>query len=257
MTETAGLARPIPDLRLFDCLTRAGFATVPAPRPALNAEDLLAEMDFCGLDEALVQTDAGDIASPLVTNPELVQLCAPHARLHPMWNILPPATGEMLPDQLFARMKRDGVKALAAYPDKHRYLLNGLTFGALFEPMIERRIPLFLEPNWRRITAVLMEFPKLIVVATNLGCWGSDRFVRPLFEHFAGFHIETSSMEVDGGIPGLAARYGPERILFGSGFPHHPAGGPVAQLRSLDLEPDVKKLIAHGNLERLLAEVRL
>ena len=246
-----------PDLRLFDCYALAGVSTRPPLRPILAADELLAEMDYCGVDEALVHSDGAETASPLVTNAEVSEFCSGSERLHPVWNILPPQTGEMLPDQLFGEMAHQGVKTLCARPEENRFLLNEITFGPLFEGLIDRKIPLFLQANWERITNVLKEFPALTMIATGVGVWGQDRLFRPLLERFENFYVETSAMELDGGIPALVGKYGPERILFGSGCHRKPMGAASLLLRNLDLEQGAKEAIAHGNLERLLGEVQL
>jgi len=248
---------PAPDLRLFDCFSSVGRSTRPPLQPALTAEDLLDTMDRSGVDEALVSSAAIEIASPLDTNPRIADLCSAHDRLHPVWQLLPPQTGEMLPDRLPTEMKEHGAKALLARPDIHRYELNSITMGALFEVMLARKIPLFLNSDWRLVTDVLRDFPQLRVIAVNLGCWGVDRAVRPLLEHFDNFYFETSSVELDGCIPALVEKYGATRILFGTGFPWHAVGGAALMLRNLDISPEDKNLIAHGNLERLLDEVTL
>ncbi|NQT20248.1 MAG: amidohydrolase family protein [Planctomycetes bacterium] len=243
-----------PNLRLFDCYARAGVSKSPPIDPILSTEALLDEMDLCGVDEALVHSEAAEGSSPLVTNPEIKAFCAPSSRLHPAWHILPAQTGEMPPEELRRQMQDAGVKMLAARPDEHRYLLNGITFGPLFEMIIECRIPLFLASNWQRVTDLLSEFPKLRVIVTDLGWWGSDRYIRPLLERFEGFQIETSSFELDGGIPALVEKYGATRILFGSACHRRAMGGASLLLRNLDISAKDKELIAHGNLERLLEE---
>jgi hypothetical protein len=241
-------------LRLFDCYALAGVAKRPPMAPLMSANDLLAEMDLCGVDEALVHSEAAEGVSPLVTNVEVAEFCKPHRRLHPVWHVLPSQTGEMTPAGLFAQMRARGVKALAARPDDHRYLLNGITLGDLLEAMIERRVPLFVGANWARVTELLREFPRLRLVVADVGCWGPDRFLRPLLEHFEGFHFETSSFELDGGLPALVGKYGPERILFGSGCHRRPMGGASLLLRNVDISIEAKEQIAHENLERLLEE---
>ena len=243
------------ELRLFDCYARAGTSINPPIAPALTPGDLLAEMDRCGVDEALVHSAAFELSSPVVANPAAADFCSADSRLHPVWSILPPQTGEMPLDELLAGMRARGVRALSAYPDENRFCLNGITFGALFEAMIERHIPLFVRgggDNWRRITELLLEFPRLIVIAADFGCWGQDRYIRPLMDRFEGFHIETSTLELDGGIPSLVARYGAGRILFGSGYHRRPMGGASLLLRNLDIPAAAKRLIAHANLEQLL-----
>ena len=250
-------AQIAPALKLFDCSCAVGRSTKPPLQPALTAEDLLETMDRSGVDEALVSSAAIEIASPLDTNPAIADLCAGHERLHPVWQLLPPQTGEMLPERLPTEMKGRGVKALLARPDAHRYQLNSITMGPMFEVMLTHNIPLFLNSDWRLITDVLRDFPRLRIIATNLGCWGVDRQIRPLLEHFENFHIETSAVELDGCIPALVEKYGATRILFGTGFPWHAVGGAALMLRNLDISPEDKELIAHGNIERLLSEVTL
>ena len=251
----AGTAAP--RLRLFDAYTVAGVSIKPPIAPALTPDDLLTEMDRCGVDEALVNSAATEISSPLATNADIARFCEESDRLHPVWNILPPQTGEMDAEDLFDRMSRHGVKALRAEPERNRFLLNAVTFGPLLERMIQRNIPLFLRANkddWPQITAVLNEFPCLTVVATDVGSWGQDRYFRPLLERFENFYIETSSYELDGGIPACVEKYGPDRILFGSGYHTRPMGGASLLLRNLDIDADSKERIAHGNLERMLVE---
>jgi predicted TIM-barrel fold metal-dependent hydrolase len=95
------------------------------------------------------------------------------------------------------------------------------------------------------------------VLAVEHGCWGSDRYFRPLLEEFANFHIDTANYELDGGIPALVRKYGAERIIYGSSFHNRPMGGASLLLRNVDIDPASRELIAHGNLERLLKGVRL
>ncbi|MCX7935853.1 MAG: hypothetical protein N3A66_11425, partial [Planctomycetota bacterium] len=60
-----------PDLRLFDCYAHVGSAAQPPLYPALDAETLLAEMDLCGVDAALVHSADTPLTSPLAGNQEI------------------------------------------------------------------------------------------------------------------------------------------------------------------------------------------
>jgi predicted TIM-barrel fold metal-dependent hydrolase len=153
-------------------------------------------------------------------------------------------------------MRRCGVKALAADPQEHRYLLNGLTFGDVLEAMIAKHIPLYLKDDWPVITALLKEFPKLTVIVREMSVHGSDRFFRPVLDAFPNVHLEMSTVKHDGGIPAFVERYGPERLLYGSAYHNWAMGGAVMRLRNLDIDRDAKENIAHGNLERLLREAK-
>lgn len=117
------------------------------------------------------------------------------------------------------------------------------------------KIPLILDGDWNLITELLQEFPRLTVVANPTSSWGQDRSFRPLIEKYPNFYITTTRYELDGGIKAFCDRYGPERMLFGTGFPELNMGGPVLTLLCADIPDEYKIAIGSGNLTRLLGEV--
>ncbi|MGQ9514967.1 MAG: amidohydrolase family protein [Thermoproteota archaeon] len=246
----------------FDCNASFGVSQVPLSlKQAFTAEELLQEMEFCGVREALVYHAAMRDDDPSIGNALLSEAIRGHKKLHGSWAIAPSQTGEQDPPTVFlTKMRRSGIKALRAFPSKHRYLLDGLTFGKLFRLMVKRRIPLFLSvtessggrSGWAMIEQLLLEFPRLILVATDHGPWGDDRFFRPLLDRFKGLHIDTSRYELDGGISNLCDRYGAKRILFGTGFPVANMGGALLTLSSANISKREKEMIASGNLRRIL-----
>ncbi|HRU07121.1 MAG TPA: amidohydrolase family protein [Candidatus Brocadiia bacterium] len=250
---------PAPNLRLFDAFALAGWPTQPPLFPARRPQDLLAEMDRCGVDEALVISDSQDLTSPLTANHDLLDFCAASPRLHPVWTILPSATGEMPPHDLAADMNKHNVRALHVDAGGHKFLLNGLCLGPILDMMTERRIPLILQRrkvDWNALLELLKEFPGLTVIFCGGSQWGHDRVARPMLERFERLYLDTSTYELDGGLPELVARFGPERFVFGSSYHLRAMGGPALQLRNMNIAPHAKELIAHGNIERLLRESR-
>ncbi|MGN1059722.1 MAG: hypothetical protein ACI4QW_04750, partial [Clostridia bacterium] len=165
-------------------------------KQAAHAKDLLDEMDFCGIDEAfvyhqsMVENDPG-YGNKLITE----EVSAAPERLHATWAILPPITEkEYAPEHLIPEMKKHNVKALRTYPVKNRYFLDRITMGELLDVLVEKNIPLYLSPQdgWQPIFDVLKEFPKLTVILTNYGLWGSDRFFFPLIRAYQNVYIDTS-----------------------------------------------------------------
>ena len=73
---------------------------------------------------------------------------------------------------------------------------------------------------------------------------------------FPQLHVDTSYLLVEGLIEELCARYGPERLLFGTAYPDNCGGGAVAAGEA-DIGDDARSLIAAGNLERLLRWTKL
>ena len=180
-------------MKIIDCNACIGLGTVnwmivnhenllvyEHIRQAQNAEELLKDMDFCGVEQSFVYHQAMFDTDPIYGNQLILNEATKVAeRLHATWTILPPITESFFePEHLISEMKRLNVRALRAYPHRNRYLLNRVTMGDLLDAMCERNIPLFLSPyeEWQFIFAVLAEFPRLTVIISNYGLWGSDRF---------------------------------------------------------------------------------
>ncbi len=249
-------------LSFFDCNV---FFGLPARRPLAPVpavEDLLVEMDRAGVGKALVWHIAQHDASPQIGNQLLAEAIKPHPRLVGCWTVLPNQAREFPPPAaFFQQMRAARVMALRVFPDSHRFLANAVSMGDLLEPMVARRIPLILSlrrgVDWPAIYALLAEFPDLVCAICDHGCWGMDRMFRPLLERYPRVYVDTAQYLLDGGLEALVADYGPDRLLFGSGFPESYWGGMMLALRHAQIPDEAKAAIAGGNLERMLAEVRL
>ena len=64
----------------------------------------------------------------------------------------------------------------------------------VFSYLAEKRLPLYLSPRdgWDDVFAVMRDFPRLTVILTDYGLWGSDRYVFPLVKNYKHFYIESS-----------------------------------------------------------------
>jgi hypothetical protein len=229
--------------------------------PVPTAEALLAEMDRVGVDKALVWHIAQHDASPQVGNQLLADAIRAHPRLAGCWTILPNQAREFPPLPVFFRQMREArVRALRVFPRSHKFLANAVSMGDWMEAMVARRIPLFLSVRrgveWGDIYDLLAEFPDLVCVICDHGCWGQDRLFRPLLEHYPNVHVDTAQYLLDGGIESLVADYGGRRLLFGSGFPESYIGGMMLALRHARIPDEAKQAIAGGNLERILAQAK-
>ena len=248
-------------MKFFDCNAYFGLPARPTLAPAPDVEALIAEMDRCGVDQALVWHIAQHDASPLAGNPLLTEAIAVQPRLWGCWSILPNQAHEFPAfDAFFAQMLAARVMALRAFPISHHFLLNEVAMGSWFGPMSTHRIPFFLSvargADWQIAYDLLWEFPELVCVICDHGCWGEDRRFRPLLERYRHVYVDTAQYLLDGGIEALVADYGPGRLLFGSGFPDSYQGGMMLALKHARIPDEAKAAIASGNLERILAEVR-
>ena len=214
------------------------------------------------MEKALVWHIAQHDASPQVGNRLLAESIAPHSRLVGCWAVLPNQGQELPPpSSLFREMKSARIGALRVFPNAHRFLVNQVSMGDLLEQMVERRVPLLVSLRrgieWRDIYALLADFPNLVCVVCDHGCWGTDRLFRPLLERYPNLCVDIAQYMLDGGLEALVSDYGPERLLFGSGFPESYFGGMMLALRHAEIPEEAKAQIASGNLERILGQVRL
>jgi uncharacterized protein len=243
----------------FDCNAFFGLPAQRSLAPVGSADAVLAEMDRAGVDRALVWHIAQHDVAPQTGNDLLAQAISSHERLVGCWTLLPNQAREFpAPASLFEEMQANRIVALRVFPDSHRYLLNAVSMGEVLEAMTARHIPLLLSVkrgiSWRGVYDVLAEFPTLTVVVCDHGCWGEDRMFRPLLERYPNVAVDTAQYLLDGGIEALVTDYGAERLLYGSGFPESYFGGMMMALQHARISPEAKEAVAHGNLERLLAQ---
>src|SRR6266568_1237167 len=117
-------------LKFFDCNCAFGPYRTRGFRFARTADELLTEMDFANIAQALVYHTAMRFDHPVVGNELVVSETRGQTRLHPTWALLPSQTGEQPPlDTLFRAMRSHGVRALRLFPDEHRYFLDEMTWG--------------------------------------------------------------------------------------------------------------------------------
>ncbi len=246
----------------FDANVFIGRPVTGAERPLATADDLLTEMDRHHIGRALVWHIAQFDVTPTVGNRLLTEQIAPHERLVGCWTLLPECLPELPPaDALADGMAAARVRALRVFPESHRYLLRTEVFGSTFEMMIEHRVPLIVSlargTTWPMLYDLLRELPELTVVVADYDCWGADRWFRPLLERYERVYIDLADYLLDGGIEALVRDVGAARLLYGSGLPIQYPGGMMMAVKHAEIAPADKRAIASGNLERLIAEVRL
>lgn len=251
-------------MRFFDCNCHVGKPARGGGQGAVDTAGLLAAMDKAGIERALVWHTAQRDGDPATGNMLLSREIAPHERLHGVWALLPPQTGELGDiEEWFAAARESRISAFTAWEDRNRFLLRAEVMGEVLEEMVARRFPLVHRANseasgesWRRIYDLMKDFPELTVILANVGCWGPDRLVRPLLDRYPNVHLETSEYIVDGGIEAFVERYGGKRLLFGSDFPAAYHGAMMLALAHSDISPPDKNAIASGNMERLVSGVK-
>ena len=136
------------DMVNHECVNHENFIVMEKVDIAKTAEELVAEMDYIGIDKAVVWHRAQYDQDPTAGNQKLINgIRGYEDRLIPSWVILPDITDtEYAPNVFFDAMKANGVKALRAYPEQNRYILCDVTMGEQLNLLTELKIPLYLSP---------------------------------------------------------------------------------------------------------------
>lgn len=249
------------DMVNHECVNHENFIVLEEVKIAKTAEQLIAEMDYCGIEKANVWHRSQYEQDATVGNRKLIEAIKGYEqRLIPSWVILPEITdSQYAPKIFFDKCKKNGVKTLRAFPTQDRFILCDVTMGEQLELLSELKIPLYLSPKdgFEQIYKVMEEFPDLTVILSNIGWWPSARLVYPLLKRYKNFYFETGDFSQLHGIEEVCSKFGSERILYGSNFPTNSMAGSIYTLMKADISENDRENIAHRNIERLLSEVKL
>jgi hypothetical protein len=242
---------------LFDANCAVGPWPTDQPRYE-TVDGLLAEMARLGIRRALVSHTLARTYSPPEGNRILMRELSGQEGLHPCWTLLPPSCGEMgSVAEMMAQMEQAGVRAVRLYPREHTYSLADWQCGELFCALAARHYLVlldFAQTSWQEVEAICRTHPELALVVT----WVGYRQLRPLMallERNDNLYCDLSNLSTYLGIEEVLARFGSERLLFGTALPTGDPGGPIARLGYTDAPVAALEAMAHGNLERLLARV--
>ena len=245
---------------IFDCDVAYGRGALALPREIETVDDLTRELDHCGIDQALVwHRDAWERDFHL-GNQRLAELDA-CPRLHPTMTFVPTCCEEMPSAEDFVRqMRAAGVRAARAFPVHHYFSLDPVACGDLLDLFAACSIPVLIPlgdmpGGWEGVYQVMRNFPSLRLILTETGCWGQDRYFRPLMKTYPGFYITTNRLETAGQLKSIVDHVGHGHIVFGSGLPRNYPAGYILMLLRADISDEARDAIAHVNLERLLKEV--
>lgn len=239
---------------LFDATKFFGAGSSERPDYP-TAASLLAHLDRLGIARALAwHVHARDL-EPMTGNRALVAEIAatPGAsgRLIPAFTIaptMPYATGAMA--NLRRMMTEYGVRALRIF--RERWTLT------LLEPVVRELADLhpvvFIDVreglDVREIAEFCAALPEVPVVALH-GMWPHQVALFDLLRRCQNFHIDTSWMHTEATIEMAVARFGANRLVFGTGW-RAMNGAALAGLRHTQVSPEVKARIGDGNLAALL-----
>jgi len=251
-------------MKFFDINLYIGTPVKPLFKPVTSAKDLTKMLNNLGIEKALVWHLTQYYYFPSEGNNILSKEIKGYKNLYGSFVILPPHTKEMdLGPKFFKSMKENNIKAIRVFPTRNHYELNKVVFGKFFDEISERRIPVLISMarenhNWSMIYGIMKDFPKLTCILCDMGSWDHTRMYLPLMETYENFYVETSLVCLhEGTLELIVKTYGPERILFGSGFPEIYFESSMLQIIHADIPESFKKKIAYENAVRLISRAEV
>ena len=248
------------EIDYFDCDAMVGRRQIRMPESYDGVDSLLGNMDSYGIGRAVVRHSMSVGFEARAGNALLMEAIKGHDNLCPMWMALPHHAGDFpRPEDFAGDMRASGVKMITVMPREFAFTLSDWCSGPLLNMLEEARVPLLLplpETNWEEIREVLEAHPALRLIITDLH-YNCARRLYPLLEAHRHLYIETIGYKVFGGIEAICSRFGPERLVFGTHAPIYSGGAAIGMISYARISVSEKRLIAAGNLERLMGEARL
>lgn len=256
-----------PDLNPLDASVVLGRHLFLREGGAHTAADLLADLDHCGVAEALVLDSLARENHPAEGNARILDVVREQPRLHAAWAALPPGARDEQPDgpAFLAAMRRHRVPVLSLLPGQYRYNLSDWCLDELLEPLAAARVPVMVcydevargaprqdLTDWNAVVAMCRRWPTLPVIVGEWRIRRSQRLIYRALDACENLHIELSGYYLYRGIEYITERWGSRRLIFGSNWPAFGHGQTLAMLARAEVSDADKRAIAGDNLRGLM-----
>lgn len=248
-------------LKLIACDALVGLPRQPHPWVHSDVADLRRELARLEISAAIVRHRQCLENFPYWGNAALARELAGQASLIPAVCLTPDGAPEAHSlETTLAAAFAAGMRVAWISPKEHMFSPQPWCSGRLYAACAAARLPLLLE--YPQVTAdeldgILTAYPQLRLVLLRVPRLGRHRLLYALLERHPNLHLCLScTYSVHEGLPELVTRFGPDRFVWGSAYPEAEGGASVTLLTYANLPDAARAAIAHGNIERLLAEVR-
>jgi len=257
------------DMLYFDANAMIGAHFGPREGKFFTATDLLEEMDFFGIDEALVYHGLAREYDFVLGNQQLMVDIAKLPRLHPCWVVgfhygrtMPP------PKALLEDALQNGVKAVRLFFGSHlshSMVLDLVSHQELFRELEKHRFPTIVEfedstqllaEHILQLDKVLEAFSSLPIILSAPKVWTELKLLYPRMAKHPQLYMEISGLHGNGVMEDLVKNFGAQRLIFGTRFPWFSGGQVKIALAYSNISPEEKEAIAGGNLSKLIRGVQ-
>jgi len=185
----------------------------------------------------------------------------------PIWTALPPRRfGGRSAEHLLADAHAAGVAMLALYPETHGHHIAPWANRDLYAAMESARLPLMLDlgnpigadarSRYEEVHAIAVAHPRLPILLWN-AFYMDERLQVPLLDICPNVRVGIATVFIPTwGIEQYTARYGPDRLVFGSNWPRQSPGPLLTYVLYADVDDRAKAAILGGTIHSLMQDVR-
>jgi len=242
--------------KLFDCNKYIGGDNPDHPDfPGIA--DLLAHLNRLDIDRAVAWHTVARNPSPMEGNIQLhreIDSLNAQDRIIPSFIIAPSLNDDpIVRDHFLESVKKRKIRSFHYFPKEHGWSLEDIA------PLLKLILPynpvLFLDAfeslrDTDEVMDVSDKFPGISFVFTN-AMWTHNEKLYKLMATRSNIFIDTSLMHMYRTIEYITEHFGPDRLIFGTGYKSN-NGASIASLVHSGISPDHIENVAHGNLEKLL-----
>ena len=257
-------------MKYFDASPMIGAHFAPREGKFFSAEDLIEEMDFFGIDEALVYNGLAREYDFQTGNSTLMESIKEMPRLHACWVAGLHHFGVLSEPRNFVKEAiASGVKILRLFfggPLSDFDQIDVLAYRHLFDELEKHLFPVIIEFESGDtlsslqiidLDKLLAEFPKLPVILATTRTSGLEiRALCSRMEKFINLHLMTCGLHGNGLIEAFVSEFGHDRLVFGTNFPWFGAGQTKIALAYTNLSEQARQAIAYENLDRLIRRIK-
>jgi predicted TIM-barrel fold metal-dependent hydrolase len=234
----------------------------PAPARYCTVDGLLQYLDDYRIASAVVCHSAAQM-NPWQYNGEMSRIAVESGGRVLACHVLDPMLVEQSePGEgtLKERLMANRPVAVRMMPKAQNYPLNAFFCDQVLDVLNDLRLPLLLDadeaPSFADIPPLARDFPDIpfVILRHYFNC---SRSLTPLLTKLNNVYIDMNTIIDTGYIEELVnERCGSEKLLLGSGLPHHVPAGGLSMVLYSTIDERHKQNILHGNWERLQGGIR-
>ena len=230
--------------------------------PVGTLPDLDKEFTRLGIERAVVSHERQVFSSVSSCNVQLLKELQNYSSCTPCVMLTPDGEPPDFSVSLLIKKYCDrGIKLALVAPLAGGYPFLPWCCEEMLSSLSKYRLPILMEYaqlNATELDQSMQNYPDLRVILTRIPHIGRNHIIETLLRRHENLYLTfSSSFSVHGDYyQNLCSRYGESRWVFGINYPSAEPGASITGLSYSSLSENQQMLIASGNLQRLISEVK-